>query len=438
MFTTSQQDNDDVAISNSLIDLSAFEKYLSLKRILITLAIVLFLIAWNRGVALLYAMDALIVATLLIAWLVPKFNIRQIDVEITLPETANEGEDIPISIKSKKIGFFSRYMIEFWGDFPFAPPFESANLKNSGMKLLTKINTEATHTMRVPCELRGYYKLDTFNLRTGFPLGLITTERKVSLNPDKDTSILIYPKPLEVAQFDIANDPSHTALQLDNNPRVGGNDEYIGVREYRHGDNPRHIHWPTSAKRGDLIVREFQQNSTTHLTIILDLNQQNNTGEGRHSTLEYAIKITASLVKYAIDNQYSFTVFGLGKEPVEISVSSRSQSTNILNNALEALAWINADGDNDYSQAVRQHLAENRRGGTVVLFDSNNSPSNSSMIDSLLPELQAQHYYPLIYRFDSNSFASKNPLATRPRKNENNTMTIWQISSGCDLTVLFV
>ena len=432
MFATPKQESSDESSSNALIDLSALEKYLSLKRVLIGVAIVLFLTAWNRGIALLYAMDALIIATLLVGWVMPKLNIRNLDVDISLPETANEGDDIPIQVIAKKSGFFKRYMIELWGDFPFAPAYALAE-NQSGMKLLSSIGEDSQHTMQVPCDLRGHYTLDSFKLMTGFPLGLSTAEREVALDKEKaSSSILIYPTPLEIKHLEIANDPSHSAMQMDNNPKVGGHDDYIGVREYRHGDNPRHIHWPTTAKRGKHIVREFQQNSTTHLSIVLDLNQHSNVGTGKHSTLEYAIKITASLIKYAIDNQYSFTVFGMGKDPVEISVNSRSQSAEALQNTLEALAWIKADGEMDYHSVVQQHISQARRGGTIVLFD------NSVQVTELLPELQAQHYKPLIYQMDANSFSSRMPLPSKPRKNESNNLTIWQLSSGCQLEGLFV
>ena len=323
-------------------------------------------------------------------------------------------------------------MIELWGDFPFASPLSMSD-QGLGMQLLHSVSKEASQTMLVPSELRGYYTLDTYKLTTGFPLGLSTATRQVNLDKEKTlSSILIYPTPLLINNLEIANDPSHTALQLDNNPKVGGHDDYIGVREYRHGDNPRHIHWPSSAKRGEFVVREFQENSNTHLSIVLDLNECANLGYGKNSTLEYAIKITATLVKYAIDKQYSFSIYGMGKTPIEISVGSQAKSHETLRNTLETLAWIKADGEHSYSQAIQSYTSQSHRGGTIVLFD------NDGKIANLIPELQSKHFFPLIYRFDSDSFLSKNPLPSHPKKNQSNSSTIWQISSGCDLQEVFL
>jgi len=423
------EDDKKLSSSKALLDLSTLEKYLSLKRILITVAILLFFIAWNRGVALLYAMDALVIATLIIAWQIPKFNIRNIELELSIPEKGYEGEVIPLIVNTHKTGFLNRYMIECWTDFPFLSDNKQA------MLLIHKISQPTQHTIQLPCDTRGHYTIDSCKLQTGFPLGL--TSSSIILQLSKPSSILVYPAPLDLNQFEVAKDQSHSAMQEDINPKAGGHDEYIGIREYRHGDSPRHIHWPTSAKRGDLVVREFQQNSTTHLNIVLDLNPAANFGKGKHSTLEYSIKITATLIQYALDHRYSFSVYGLGEEPFELD-----NKTGSLSNALEALAWLKDNGNYSYSHTIRQSLANNRRGGTLVLFDC----MNDNQINTLLPELQTQRAYPLIYKFDKNSFSdfdyqktdgTENTEKNHPTKNENNLMTTWQISRGCDLKKLF-
>jgi uncharacterized protein (DUF58 family) len=48
-------------------------------------------------------------------------------------------------------------------------------------------------------------------------------------------------------------------------------DEFHRLREFRTGDNPRDIHWRTSARRGELILREYQQNRDFNLAVVLDL-----------------------------------------------------------------------------------------------------------------------------------------------------------------------
>src|SRR5207302_6689179 len=53
-------------------------------------------------------------------------------------------------------------------------------------------------------------------------------------------------------------------------PRAGSGNELFGIREYRPGDSLRRIHWRSSAKRGKLVVREYEPPGVQTLTIMLD------------------------------------------------------------------------------------------------------------------------------------------------------------------------
>jgi hypothetical protein len=53
-------------------------------------------------------------------------------------------------------------------------------------------------------------------------------------------------------------------------PRTGSGMELFGVREYRPGDSLRRIHWRSSARRGELVVREYEPPGLHTLTLILD------------------------------------------------------------------------------------------------------------------------------------------------------------------------
>jgi uncharacterized protein (DUF58 family) len=53
-------------------------------------------------------------------------------------------------------------------------------------------------------------------------------------------------------------------------PRRGTGPEYLGIREYRVGDSMRHVHWPSTAHHGALMVREFEREQTRRLAIVID------------------------------------------------------------------------------------------------------------------------------------------------------------------------
>ncbi len=82
--------------------------------------------------------------------------------------------------------------------------------------------------------------------------------------------------------------------------RSGLGSEVIGVRPFRIGDSPRHIHWRAVARTRELATKEFAVESQAGLMIVLDLHRHGaNLGTGKHTTFERAIKIAASLGDYA-------------------------------------------------------------------------------------------------------------------------------------------
>ena len=65
----------------------------------------------------------------------------------------------------------------------------------------------------------------------------------------------------------------HQARELEASvaaPRAGAGNELFGIREYRPGDSLRRIHWRSSARVGELVVREFEPPGTPTLTILVD------------------------------------------------------------------------------------------------------------------------------------------------------------------------
>ncbi|MCU7891637.1 MAG: DUF58 domain-containing protein [Candidatus Thiodiazotropha sp. (ex Ustalcina ferruginea)] len=82
-------------------------------------------------------------------------------------------------------------------------------------------------------------------------------------------------------------------------PQQGGHDEFATVREYTHGDGLRNIHWRASARRQQLVVKEYERSDRPVLLVVLDCRPGFNQGEGARSTFEYAISIAASMIHFA-------------------------------------------------------------------------------------------------------------------------------------------
>jgi uncharacterized protein (DUF58 family) len=99
-------------------------------------------------------------------------------------------------------------------------------------------------------------------------------------------------------------------------PRRGGGPDYLGIREYRQGDSMRHIHWPSTARLGELMVREFEREETRRLAVILDASAD--LGEA-FTPLDRCCSVAASVAFAAsARGQGVRLVAAEGGQPIEI------------------------------------------------------------------------------------------------------------------------
>ena len=75
---------------------------------------------------------------------------------------------------------------------------------------------------------------------------------------------------------------------------VHGEDD-IATREYRNGDDLRRVHWRSTARTGELMVRREEQPWESRATIVLDTRRQGHRGEGPTSSFEWAVSAAASV-----------------------------------------------------------------------------------------------------------------------------------------------
>jgi uncharacterized protein (DUF58 family) len=139
---------------------------------------------------------------------------------------------------------------------------------------------------------RGRYALGPMQISTRFPLGLV--ER--SLNVALTDSLLVHPRIGRLTANWKQRLACASELVTQTAPRGGPfDDEFHKLREYRAGDDPRAIHWRTSARRNELMVREFQESRDRDLIVLLDAWQPARPGDDDVDRVELAISFAATV-----------------------------------------------------------------------------------------------------------------------------------------------
>lgn len=140
---------------------------------------------------------------------------------------------------------------------------------------------------------RGRYEFRNLDLATRSPFGLF--ERSVTIASSGE--LIVYPTIGSLTRrWHIVEREASETRRGRRHDRAITQQEYHGLRDYRPGDSPRWIHWRTSARLGQPMVKEFEQQHEQDLAILIDpwLPRTKVTAEQREA-VEESIKFVATL-----------------------------------------------------------------------------------------------------------------------------------------------
>jgi uncharacterized protein (DUF58 family) len=154
------------------------------------------------------------------------------------------------------------------------------------------------------CPLRGRYFAGPLSVYFFDPWGLFFLKKNFNVRSE----LYVMPKIFKIYKFPELLKGTLPWFGIGTKRVSGDEDEFFGIREYKDGDPIKRIHWFSTARMNKLIVKEYQCRSYSRATILFNLDQENNFGEGKESVGEYTIKIAASVAKYLLDNDVSVEI----------------------------------------------------------------------------------------------------------------------------------
>ncbi|WP_435747854.1 DUF58 domain-containing protein [Nocardioides sp. SYSU DS0663] len=157
---------------------------------------------------------------------------------------------------------------------------------------------EVSYSVR--SDVRGRFELGPMSVRTSDPFGLVELGRAFQ------TTVPLTVTPRVVALPTIPLGGSHSGSG-DNRPRsfATGSAEDVTVREYRRGDDLRRVHWRSSARTGELMVRREEQPWQARATVVLDNRSRAHRGHGASSSLEAAVSAAASVALHLVGRGFA-------------------------------------------------------------------------------------------------------------------------------------
>lgn len=180
---------------------------------------------------------------------------------------------------------------------------------------------------------RGIYRFGETRLETVAPLGFFHSSQSRTL-PGR---MVVYPRLGEISRAFF--DEMEKVLQDIRRTRPSrAEEEFRGLREYRRGDNPKWIHWRSSARAQTMLVKEFEEPQARRVLLLLDTNLQQ-LGAQRFAAFETAISFAGTLVRDLLrrDCEVQFAALQPNDRVVHLTVSRPRRN---LDQLLEQLAGL--------------------------------------------------------------------------------------------------
>jgi uncharacterized protein (DUF58 family) len=204
---------------------------------------------------------------------------------------------------------------------------------------------------RVRSDLRGRYPLGPLQLRLTDPFGMVELTRSFSAY---DT-LTVVPRTEALPPVRLAGEAAGWGEGRQRSLATAGDDDVI-PRGYRHGDDLRRVHWRSTARHGELMVRREEQPQKPRCTVLLDTRRAAWAGSGPDSAFEWAVSGAASVAVHLLGRGYAVRLLTDTGTPVPgpdggALQSSAGGSSDTAGLILDTLAVVDHSGEPGLSRA---------------------------------------------------------------------------------------
>jgi uncharacterized protein (DUF58 family) len=227
--------------------------------------------------------------------------------------------------------------------------------------------SERSWLIRAPLTRRGHFRIEPLHIRTGDPFGFFEAAATVG----QGVSVVVFPRveALPMWRLPAASlEGSHASPErtLQTTPLA------MTVRPYAPGDSMNRIHWRSTARHGEIQVKEFDLEQTADAWIILDLQRSVQTGRGDESTTEAAIRVAAAVADKALtENRAVGMTVNAGRTAYLPADRGGRQHQKIM----QLLAAVDADSSTPLVETLIASVGRLRRGMTAVIVTASLDPS---------------------------------------------------------------
>lgn len=353
---------------------------------LMTSSLFLLVVAISLNSPHLFYMSTAMIATLAAARIQAYYSVRNLTIRrIAPPEMqANEWAQIDLVVETNQK--MRRPLLTLWDHLP-------PRLANDSISPTTPVapakNGPVVSSYRFRPNRRGLYKWSKVSVVGSDALGLVSLVKEYSANVSE---VLVFPEPIPV-QFDATSASGWGSSETEHGLSRGAGIEPRGTREYVYGDSVRHVHWRSTARKGQLVVKEFESGSNASIAFYIQSSPGSEVGVSPLTSIElicgHLAHIASRVIRQGIRVQFPATEADTG------SISPVEREREIL----RILAAVDPSG-RSLASDLRSSLGNVSSGSTVFVC--------LTVVDSDLPiairEIRRKGCSVVCMLYDADSF----------------------------------
>lgn len=234
---------------------------------------------------------------------------------------------------------------------------------------------------------RGKYFIHAPIAATAFPFGIF---RWTCRDSRKGQILNVYPNYSKLNIFELPTSSKFQKEGTNNISNIGESLDFHACRDYRSGDNPKHIHWMSSARLNKLIVREFQQEFLNRTALIIDTYTPKPSKwdvffmrQKKDMRLEACLSLTVSIIDYLNNSDSVVDIFAAGPDVFHFQTGRHLYNFEKI---LDIVAGIKANHSHpilDLSPTVMNEMVEI---GSAIILLLNWDDEREKLVKRILSE----------------------------------------------------
>ncbi len=322
---------------------------------LLFIVVFIFVGAVLRDISLLILIAASMIGLLILQWRFNISTIRRLTAKRRIPNRINQGVSIlcQLTIENSK-RWLGAWLVVAEDSIQLVSPSAARTVFNA-QAVVDEVaaGSSSSCVYKLQFQQRGLYRVGPCKLSTRFPMGLGQGWRTI----DTIDEVVVHPRqgqllPAVKGLLHNSKDGNHRSTS-----HVGAHEaDFYGLRPWTSGDSRRWIHWRTTARLGELSVRQFDRLEQQQACVLLDLHSHTSTQDEKQGQVcEKAISFVTTLISQAALAQRNKLAVAIAGDTAFTVVGV--QSALLANSLLDRLAVVSPSSRPDVAGALGKMTA---------------------------------------------------------------------------------